>query len=338
MPRTVGLFWWRHDDADLWFNQCDGAAGRHGDIALRAWDRDADHILISGTPVNASGDPRLPAGRKRLAKLRGRYDAERLAHAIDAIGRDRAEMTMLAYEPTPAFSDAWFAVARERCRAVYAPDDRATHPFVLPSTWSFPERAPLLRGENPPRQADDDRPLPLVCVTSGKSLWGGHDARLDFLRRLRAEGVPFQLFGRGLPADLAPRGPLQSKASVLRAARLTLAIENDDAGDRYVTEKLWDPLLCWSLPLYYGSGAADRVAPPGSFVRVPDLGDAGVAAIRAALDAPDLRAERLDAISAGRTAALGPLRLVEWLGAVTDPRSDGAYPPLHAPDRSAARR
>jgi hypothetical protein len=78
--------------------------------------------------------------------------------------------------------------------------------------------------------------------------------------------------------------------------------------------------------------------PRGRSFASPDLGDAGVAAIRAALDAPDLRAERLDAISAGRTAALGPLRLVEWLGAVTDPRSDGAYPPLHAPDRSAARR
>ncbi|MFI4898403.1 MAG: glycosyltransferase family 10 domain-containing protein [Phycisphaerales bacterium JB059] len=330
MPRTVGLHWWRHDDADLWFNQCDGPAGRHRDIVLRPWDRDADHILISASPVNASGEPRLPPVRKRLAKLRGRYDAERLSHAIDAIGRDRDDMTMLVYEPSPAFSDAWFEVARERCRAVYAPDERATHPFVLPRTWSFPERAPALRAEPVPNESDDDRPLPLVCVTSGKSLWKGHDARLAFLRRLRAAGVPFDLYGRSLPADLKPRGPLQSKASVLRAARLTLAIENTDEGDRYVTEKLWDPLICWSLPLYVGPRAADRVAPEGSFVRVPDLADAGVDAIREALADPNLRRDRLDAIRAAREAALGPLRLVEWIAAVTPPNAHRNDASLHA--------
>jgi hypothetical protein len=217
---------------------------------------------------------------------------------------------------------------------VYAPDDRATHPFVLPSTWSFPERAGVLRDESPPDEAGDDRPIPLVCVTSGKSLWRGHDARLDFLRRLRDEGIPFELFGRSLPADLNPRGPLQSKASVLRAARLTLAIENADEGERYVTEKLWDPLICWSLPLYFGSRAADRVAPEGSFIRVPDFADAGVAAVREAIANPGLRRERLGAIRAARRAALGPLRLVEWLDAVTRVGHDGSFPPLHAPDRA----
>lgn len=327
MPRTIGLFWWRHDDADLWFNQCDGPLGRHGGIEITHRDTRADHVVLVGPPVDGRGRPHMPALRRRLAKWRGCYDAERLEHAIDTIRRPRDDLSMLVYEPPPAFSDGWFEAARRRCRAVYAPDARATHPIILPSTWSFPEHVSRLRDE-PSNSLGDNRPLPLVCVTSGKSMWKGHDARLAFLRKLRAAGVPFELFGRGLPPDLAPRGPLISKASMLRSACLTLAIENHDAGEHYVTEKLWDPLLCWSLPLYIGSAAADRVVPAGSFLRVPGFGDEAVEVVRHAVSrAADLRRARLDVIADARERGLGPLRFVEWLDAIASGRGTADWDP-----------
>lgn len=310
MPRTIGVFWWRSSDADLWFSQCDGALGAHGGITLRPRDRDAEHLLLGGPPIDASGRPEMPPLARRVSKWRGRYDAARLEHAVAALGRAREDMTMLVYEPPCAFSDGWFEAARRLCARVCAPDDRATHPITLPSTWSFEERAATLLAEG---CDDGPRGLPLVCITSGKTLWPGHDERLEFLRRLRRAGVPLALYGRGLPADLGGLGPVLSKASVLRGAAFTLALENWAGGDRYVTEKLWDPLLCWSVPIYHGSAAADGLIDARAFVRLPDLGDGGVACVQAALADPGARAARVDAMAAARRAALTRLRLVEWV-------------------------
>lgn len=307
--RTIGVFQWRQDWADLWVSQCDGPFGRHRDVELRPFDARADHVLLIGPPVSPSGHPRLPYLQKKRAKLAGRYDAERLRHAVGLLGRSRDDLTMLVYEPACAFTDAWFETARELCSRVYAPDARGTHPTRLPATWSFPDRLGALRDEPPA----PDRPIDLACITSGKRLWPGHDERLDFLRAVRAAGVPMDLFGRALPSDLAPRGPVLSKATVYRAARFALVLENDTAGDLYVTEKLWDALICWTLPIYYGSGAADHVAPAGSFIRLPDLGPAGLECVREALANPGLWDERRDAIAEARRRALHELNLVEWI-------------------------
>ncbi|MFG0306017.1 MAG: glycosyltransferase family 10 domain-containing protein [Phycisphaerales bacterium JB040] len=317
-PRTIGLFQWRMDWADLWLSQCEGPlgfepcpGGRSPGIELRPGDRSADHLLLIGPPVSASGQPRLGYLARKRAKLSGRYDAERGALAIEALRRPREDLTMLVYEPPAAFSDAWFEMARERCSAVYAPDERATHPVVLPATWSFDERLASLRGETPPPLRD--RPLDVVCVTSGKSMFPGHDRRLAFLRDLRKAGVSLELFGRGLPADLRGRGPVLSKATVLRAAKLTLAIENEDTEDRYVSEKLWDPIVCGSVPLYSGGRAPETLGVGGSLVRVPDFGEAGVEAVRdAASHAGEVWEAKRSSIMDARARALGDLRLVSW--------------------------
>ncbi len=100
---------------------------------------------------------------------------------------------------------------------------------------------------------------------------------------------------------------------VLRPARFVLALENYARGDCYVTEKMWDPLLSWSLPLYFGSRAADRVIPTEAFVRLPDLADAGVACVRGALAHPEWWDDRLDAMAEARRRILGELRMVEWI-------------------------
>lgn len=311
MPRTIGLFQWRQDWADLWVAQCEGPFGRHGDIELRPSDARADHLLLIGPPVSESGRPRLPYWQKKRAKLAGRYDAERLRHAVARLGRPRGDLTMLVYEPPCAFSDAWFEAARGLCARVYAPDDRATHPIRLPATWSFTDRLGALRDEPPARE----RPIGLACVTSGKSLWPGHAERLAFLADLRRAGVPIDLFGRSLPAELGARGPVLSKATVYRAARFTLVLENETAGDRYVSEKLWDALIGWSLPIYLGSGAAEHLVPPESFIRLPGLGPEGIDTIRGALAHPEWWDQRLDAIAEARRRALHELNLAEWIAA-----------------------
>jgi len=50
--------------------------------------------------------------------------------------------------------------------------------------------------------------------------------------------------------------------------------------DLYVTEKLWDALLAWCLPIYYGGKAAYWLLPDGSFLRLPSLDAKRIAYIK----------------------------------------------------------
>lgn len=241
--------------------------------------------------------------------LRGRgTERERLRLCFRRIGRRREDVTVLFYEPPGIVQDIEYEIAREHAARVYGPDERATHRIPLPATWRADAPRDALKALEPAPDVEG-----LVVVTSGKTILDGHRARLRFLERLRDAGVPFELFGTDLPSSLGGRGPIGSKHDVLRRARFTLAIENDTRTAGYVTEKLWDPLLAWSLPLYLGSEAADAMIPRGAFVRLPDLGDAGVERVREALAHPRWREERLDAMRQARAQVLGPLRLVEWL-------------------------
>jgi hypothetical protein len=324
MERTVGVFVLGRAKADQFWNQCDEPYGRHRGLVLRANDADADHVLCVGTPVPPGRRARLPWWSRWPKSRRSAARLARTEEVWDRAGLDPARTDVLHYEPPTNVTDADYAVARRRASRVFGPDARATHPLVLPATWMADGTLAELRDEAPPA-----KPVCLATVTSGKAWLDGHRARLGFLDALRRAGVPFELFGSDLPPPLRGRGPVASKSQVLRPARFALAIENYAEGDLYVTEKLWDPLLCWSLPLYFGSRAADRLVPPESFVRLPDLGAGGVDAVRAAVARPSLWEERLDAVAEARRRALGDLRLVEWIrrevvapnGAAASPRA-----------------
>lgn len=307
--KTVGVFCDGRAWADLWFNQCDGADGRHRGIWLRPYDFSADHLVLMGNMSPEAGGYSVSSFARRKAKAQGRLDALVLERICDRIGRDRGDLSMVVYEPRDAYSDAWFEVANERFGRVYGPDDRASDVIVLPTMWTDLEGVSALGMET----AGDDRPVLLACVTSGKTVWAGHRDRLSFLRLLRAEGVEMSLYGNGLPDGVGGLGPVQSKGAVLRGARFTLAIENDAGNDHYVTEKIWDPLLAWSLPIYYGSRAVDSIIPPEAYIRLPDLGAGGLETIREVLANPSLWEERLGAIGEARRRILGEHRFVEFL-------------------------
>lgn len=72
-----------------------------------------------------------------------------------------------------------------------------------------------------------------------------------------------------------------------------------------MSEKLWDSLLGWCLPIYYGGGAADKLLPPGSFLRLPSQDEKGLAYIK--------EVTSTDAIAKARQVILHKLNLLEWL-------------------------
>ncbi len=320
MPATVGLFVEREHDADFLWNQCDGVLGRHQHLELCNSDRNADHILAIGTPipVHAGHGAKPRRWERRLARMTGSLTTLRAQTVWQWLNREPGDLTCLFYEPGPIVSDELYTIARQYAGRVYGPDDRATHPIRLPSMWTLTEPIDWLR--NAPKPDRSDKPLKLACVSSGKAMIAGHEERLRFFGLLRERGLgigggagEFRMYGRGLPGDLGSKGQVISKGSVLRPAMFTLAIENYAEGDRYVTEKLWDPLLCWSVPLYYGSRAADAMIPSDAFIRLPNLGPRGVEVVAEAIADETNWSRRLDAIAEARTLAMSKLRLTEWL-------------------------
>lgn len=330
---TVGVFSEMAAGVDWPWYTCDGPAGEDSaGLRLVSTDRAADWALCINFPVWPKGAGMLPWWKRRAARLAGRYEDLKTDTAFAWLATPKPRTLMLWYEP-PAIARRYYPASVRHCHRVWAPDD-LPHPGVTPTTlpawWTLRHDVHALRCLAP-----RDQQAPLCAVTSGKSALPGHRNRLAFIRSLRAAGLPLHLFGWELPPDLSPGGVLGDKSSLMAASRCTLAIENDPTSDRYISEKFWDPVLCWSVPLYFGGRAPDALVPPEAFIRLPDLGPAGLEAVRAAVADPLVRTRRLDAIAEARRIALDRLRLPLWLAdKLRQLRPDAAPPSQGAADAS----
>ncbi|MEA5597336.1 glycosyltransferase family 10 domain-containing protein [Rivularia sp. UHCC 0363] len=201
-----------------------------------------------------------------------------------------------------------YEAAQPICGYISGPDDAAPTPDYMPAIWyvsnSFEQ---LDQGQIP------DKVKPCSWITSGISRTANHRQRLAFLQRLQDEPVALDLFGRGLPPLTRAVGELENKWHGMAPYYYNLAIENYADNDWYASEKLWDALLCWCLPIYYGGAAADRLLPPGSFLRLPSLDEKGIAYIREITATPDAWYAAKAAIAEARQIILRKLNLLNWL-------------------------
>jgi len=133
----------------------------------------------------------------------------------------------------------------------------------------------------------------ISIVTSTKADTPFHRSRLKFIERVQ-QRIPdrIRLYGRGVNS-------IDDKKDALLDHKYHIALEN--AGGRYTwTEKLADPLLCWSLPFHAGcTNVADEL-PKDCFVPIDiDRPDAAINLIIKAQEA-DLWSSRLHAIDQAR--------------------------------------
>jgi hypothetical protein len=201
-----------------------------------------------------------------------------------------------------------YKAAKPFCSYISGPDDFAPSPDYMPAIWylsnSFEE---LDKGRIP------DKVRPCSWITSGINRTANHRQRLTFLQQLKDEQLDLDIFGRGLLPAVQAIGELDNKWHGMAPYYYNLAIENYADNDWYVSEKLWDALLSWCLPIYYGGSAADRLLPSGSFLRLPSLDEAGMAYIREITATPDAWYAAKDAIAEARQIILHKLNLLNWL-------------------------
>ncbi|MBD2388059.1 glycosyltransferase family 10 domain-containing protein [Cylindrospermum sp. FACHB-282] len=198
--------------------------------------------------------------------------------------------------------------AQKYCGYVSGPDDLAPTPNYMSAIWYHSNSFRDLN-EMPCTQ----KVATCSWVTSGINRTANHRQRLDFLQSLQSSGFKFDLYGRNLPEWAKPSGELGNKWYGMAPYYYNLAIENYAENNWYVSEKLWDSLLAWCLPIYYGGPAADKLLPPGSFLRLPSLDEKGIAYIQEVTATPDAWYAAKDAIAEARQIILHKLNLLNWL-------------------------
>ncbi|MGQ4646389.1 glycosyltransferase family 10 domain-containing protein [Lyngbya aestuarii] len=203
--------------------------------------------------------------------------------------------------------------AKAYCGYVSGPDEFAPIPDYMPAIWYLANSFRDLQEMQPPEKQR-------FCswITSGIARTANHRQRLAFLKLLREGNLEFDLYGRGLPDWAGGYGQVTSKWHAMAPYYYNLAIENYHQSDWYVTEKLWDALLAWCLPIYYGGAAADQLLPPGSFIRLPSQDEKGLAYIKEVIATPDAWHEAKSAIAEARQIILHKLNLLNFLSNLVD--------------------
>jgi hypothetical protein len=201
-----------------------------------------------------------------------------------------------------------YQYAQEYCGYVSGPDDFAPTPDYMPAIWYHGNSFRDLNEMPSPQKIAS-----CSWITSGISRTANHRHRLDFLNSLQSSGIEFDLYGRDLPAWAKTSGQLANKWYGMAPYYYNLAIENYADNNWYVSEKLWDALLAWCLPIYHGGSAADKLLPPNSFLRLPSLDEKGIAYIKEVTATPDAWYAAKEAIAEARQIILHKLNLLNWL-------------------------
>lgn len=202
--------------------------------------------------------------------------------------------------------------AQNYCGYISGPDDFAPVPDYMPAIWYHGNSFRELNEMPPPKKI-----APCSWITSGISRSVKHRQRLEFLRSLQQSEIPFDLYGRDLPQWSKNRGELMNKWYGMAPYYYNLSIENYEDNNWYVSEKLWDAILAWCLPIYYGGPGADKLLPPGSFLRLPSMDEKGIAYIKEITSTPDAWYEAKEAIAEARQIILHKLNLLNWLSEFT---------------------
>ena len=295
------------NQSDWLWQQTPENFGKWGNIQMLANSPQPDFLLMYQFDF-----PKQIKKRSWLQQLRQRKQSPEPDIETKFRGVPKERIIYLIREPPLEeivhITKANYEQAKNYCGYVSGPDDFAPTPAYMPAIWYHPNSFRELNQMPPPKKTK-------LCswITSGISRTANHCRRLDFIKLLQEQELNFDLYGRNLPIFANSNGSVNNKWHAMAPYYYNLAIENYADNDWYVSEKLWDSLLAWCLPIYYGGSAADKLLPPGSFLRLPSLDQKGVEFIKEVVAIPDYWYAAKNAIAEARQIILHELNLLNWL-------------------------
>lgn len=307
------------DQADWLWKQTPRPFGIWHSIQMQAQAPNPEFLLLYQINFERLLNPAQPPWYQRLAGRKAVPPVD-LGQLLRQVPKERIVFLMRE----PPLPEVWptqqriYAHAQNYCGYVSGPADAAPHPEVMPAIWYVNLSFAELDTMPPPEKL-----RPCSWITSGVNRTESHRQRLAFLRSLQSANCSVDIYGRRLPPWVNHGGSLQNKWFGLAPYYYNLAIENFAGNDWYVSEKLWDALLSWCLPIYYGGPAADRLLPPESFLRLPSLDEQGIAYIQEVIASPDAWHAAQEAIAEARQIILHKLNLLNWLSEWVEGTSGG---------------
>lgn len=290
----------------LW-NQTPNHLGIWENIQMQALAEKPDFLLMYQFDF-----PRPSPPPSLLDKLRNRQQKQTvdIKSLLRGVHQERI-IYLLREPPLPEIVEINqynYQQAKNYCGYISGPDDWAPIPEYMPAIWYH---------SNSFRELDE-MPIPekvksCSWITSGINRTENHRQRLKFLQSLQNSNLPIDFYGKNLPTWSNNGGELGSKWHGMSPYYYNLSIENYADNNWYVSEKLWDSLLAWCLPIYHGGLAADKLLPPGSFLRLPSLDEKGIAYIQEVIATPETWYAAKDAIAEARQLILHKLNLLNWL-------------------------
>lgn len=303
--------------SDWLWHQTPKTFGEWKNIQILAQANKPDFLLLYNFSNFNKVTPQRQGWRKFLPKQQvfPQQQGEYIANLFRGVPKERA-ISIVREPPFPELQKkriAEYEIAAKYCAYVSGPDDFAPNPEYMPAIWYHHNSFRELSEMPPPEKV-----RPCSWITSGIDRTANHQNRLAFLRMLRESGLIFDLYGRDLPDWAKGNGQVNNKWHCMAPYYYNLAIENYADNNWYVSEKLWDAILAWNLPIYYGGSAADKLLPPGSFLRLPSMDEKGLAYIKEVTSTPDAWYEAKEAIAEARQIILHELNLLNWLSQKID--------------------
>jgi hypothetical protein len=299
------------DRADWLWKQTPQPFGVWENIQMLAKAEKPDYLLFYQYDFTRPSQPKaLPWWQRLQAKKKTAPTRPDISTLLRGVPKERI-IYLLREPPLEEIigkNKANYNAAEKHCGYVSGPDNFAPNPDYMPAIWYVGNTFRELNEMGPPEKTRS-----CSWITSGIDRTENHRKRLNFLKLLRENEIDFDSYGRGLPAWANGYGSVDNKWNAMAPYYYNLAIENYAENEWYASEKLWDALLAWCLPIYYGGEAANRLLPPGSFLRLPSLDEKGMAYIQEVTTNLDAWHEAKDAIAHARQVILHKLNLLAWL-------------------------
>jgi hypothetical protein len=302
-----------NDQRDWLWRQTPHPLGVWSNVSLLGTDPHPDYLLMYQFDF-----PRPQPPAPWWKKFRKPEASPDVASLLRGVPKERI-IYLLREPPLPEVvktNQANYEAAKQYCGYISGPDDLAPVPDYMPAIWYIGNSFQDLNEMPPPTKVKS-----CSWITSGIARTASHRQRLAFLRLLRDNQVNFDLYGRGLPNWAEGQGTLNNKWHGMAPYYYNLSIENFAENELYASEKLWDALLAWCLPIYYGGSAADKLLPPGSFVRLPSLDAKGLEYVKEVIATPEAWHQAKDAIAEARQIILFKLNLLAWLSDFVEKQS-----------------
>lgn len=160
------------------------------------------------------------------------------------------------------------------------------------------------------------KPKKMSIIASWKSFMPGHRLRHEIIKRILKSDMDIDIYGSDIQRifpqkDSRIKGTVEYKPNALSDYMFNIVIENDKH-PMWITEKFVDPVMCSTVPLYWGAPKIDQVFGANTHIKLPHGIDGIMNTIKEVYNEPDKYYNSVD-LSVAHENLRGKANFAEFL-------------------------